>query len=181
MNSGQQLFVDLAETTRLCGLNNVRPKALRNAILACPPARVPRSHTDLVSESLTRWPAFDYTADIQCRFNPEIPAAGFHVQIDFACGTGDIVPRRSFAEKHVPGVVDFLVVDAVHQTIGEGVSPEIAPEIPAASEHLAVPIDLRQHPQLGANRLQVVMAELLYEFLAGRDPQASSLPDGFLD
>jgi hypothetical protein len=57
------------------------------------------------------------------------------------------------------------------QAVGECVAAELAPEIAAAAQHLAVPIDLRFQPQLPADRLRVVHAVLLAEFLAGRRRQ----------
>jgi hypothetical protein len=86
---------------------------------------------------------------------------GAHLLVDGAGGAGDVGAGRLMAEEHVAGVGDFGAVDHFEEAVLEGVAAEVAPEVAAAAEVFAVPIDLRLVPELAAERHFVVGAKLL--------------------
>jgi hypothetical protein len=69
------------------------------------------------------------------------------------------------AKHHRSRILDLLGVDARRQSVAEGITAEIAPVIYTATEHLAVPIDLRIVPELSANPLVVGITVELFEFI----------------
>src|SRR5262249_58516453 len=75
-----------------------------------------------------------------------------------------ILTRRRAAKQHRSRILDLLGVDARRQSVAEGIATEIAPVIDTATEHLAVPIDLRIVPELVA-KLVVGTAVELFEFI----------------
>src|SRR5712672_3605760 len=90
-----------------------------------------------------------------------------HAEIDLAGGAGDVGPRGGVPAQHLAGIRHLLAVDAGCEPLREGVRPEVAPEIPAAAQHLAVEVHLGPVPELVADRLGVVAPEALLELGAG--------------
>src|SRR5262249_31338754 len=94
-----------------------------------------------------------------------------------------ILTRRHAAKQDRPRILDFLGVDARRQSVAEGVATEIAPVIDTATEHLAVPIDLRLVPELAATVLVVGMAVEHFVFIlcgggASRRTDSVRVPHG---
>ena len=73
-----------------------------------------------------------------------------HAQIHFATRARNIITWRFPAAEHGTRIAHLFAVDAVRQTLRERVAAEVAPEIPTAPKHPAVPVELRIVPQLMA-------------------------------
>jgi len=77
-------------------------------------------------------------------------AALVHLFIYMALRARYIPTRRRAAKQHRAPIHDLLGVDARAQSVAERIATKIAPGIDTATEHLAVPIDLRVVPELVA-------------------------------
>jgi hypothetical protein len=55
-------------------------------------------------------------------------------------------------------VEKLFVPQALGETLRESIAAEIAPEVPTATQHLAVPVDLRHVPELMADGLHIIFA-----------------------